>query len=679
MDTALRLLSYVPPADIIYPQRVLRVFPLQELRPQKEYTHGRIGVYLDIQFSEGLSLFIPFDDLIEDFVFSYYDKEPSSVYSHLVGHLNGFRDTLITQISSHGVPPDHVTISACACVMWGQILYVASFGEVQVTLLRQSHSAMILTTGTVQELEGVSGFIELDDVLFIAHKAHDPVDIFAHLPFDNHEADDAYLQSYAQEHSDLGSFYLLKISGAQVPSYDEERLEVSSENEETGVFEVEEEMLADNIRAVYEEVDEKVEDEVDYNETVGVTEEQKKPALKVGSKRVFLRFALKLYRLMLPGIRFFTHQRLVLIGSMLLVLFFGFVFFGRQYEKIWNTEVQVLEEKERLLPQLKSSFAAAEDSLERNPVRAQRMLSELRIQLTAVPETIQNDPEIVDLVRQVDLSYARATRSFKIDSLNSFFDLTTVSAQATGVRLTYQNDAYFISDVAQSAVYRVDAQSRAARALVGSADIENSLIDTSGDDRTLYILSRSGVFAIDYLDSAVRKEFSAFEGWGNVKVLENFGNNLYVLDTEKNQIWKYTDTGSSYGAATNYLPPQNSFDFSQAVDLVIDGFVWVGLADGRVMKFSSGSAASFSLESAPEPLNAIKALFVQADVPYVFVLDDSEGRVVVYSKETGGYVAQFSHESLKGAQDFAYDHEQRRFTVLKGAILYTFTIPEESF
>lgn len=672
MDTALRFISYVPSSDVVYPQRVIRVFPLQEINSQQEYTHGRLTVYLDIQFSEGLSLFIPFDDLIEEFVSKYYVEECTNVFSHTLTHLNFFRDTLIAQISSHGIPPDHVVVSGGICVVWGQVLYAASFGEISISLARGTQSAEILKTTSFQDLSVVSGFLEIDDVLVIRHPSYPLEEILAHPPNEDTEDEDQFFEQFVADHTEQGSFYMFKVAGISVPSYDEERIVMSSDSGESGEFIVEDELLPDEIATLHAEIeDDHVEQSLDVGDTI-------KPNNRfVALVRIFFhRIFWFTSKLTLPVIRFFTHKRLVLIGSMLLIVFFGFVMFGKDYENIWNSEVAVLEQKQSILPELEASFVAAQDSLERNPVRAQRLLMDLKNELASIPESLKSDPAVVALIEKVEESYAKATNSYAIDSVTSFFDLTTVSSQANGSRLAYFSNAYFISDIAQSVVYRVDSQTRAARALLGSDDLEGNLVDATADESRIYALGNRGVFSIGQIDSEVKKEFTAFEGWGKPVTLELFGSNVYVLDSEKSQIWKYVASSGTFGSPSNYLPSGNSYDLTESVDLVIDGFVWVGLKNGSILKFASGSAVSYSLETLTEPIESMKAINTSDSIPYIFVLDDVKGRVIAYSKETGGYLAQFTHELLQGSSDFSYNSENRMMTILKGSMLYTFVLPE---
>ena len=670
MDTALRFISYIPSSDIDYPQRVIRVFPLQELHPQKEYTHGRICVYLDIQFSEGLDLYIPFDELIEELVSNYYESQCTNVYEHLLDNVNVFRDTLIVQISQHGVPLDHVVVSACVCVVWGQILYAASFGEMTLALSRGGHSGEILKTLSLQELDLVSGFLEINDVVAIKHPAYPMDEIFAHPPTEDEGDEGGFFEGFVREHAKEGSFYSFKVTGILVPSYEEERIVVGTEQGEEEVFEVEEDRMTDAMAVLYDS---------DQEEKLL----EAKAGLRTRSGVVIMSFFSNLFSevfrlvcsVFAPVLQFFTHKRLVLLGSMVMLLFVGFVFFGKEYEKIWDSELAALEEKKRVLPELELQFSNAQDSLERNLIRAQKALADLKVKVETLSDGVKGDPEIVDLKQRVDEAYSKATRTYEIAGIETFYDMSSVSPGATGSKMSLFGDALYVAELKQSVVYRIDAQTRAARILLGGEDMGQSLVDVFGDANGVYALSNGGIFTLGKMDSEVKKLAKAFEGWGKVGDLEVFGGNLYVLDTEKSQIWKYNSNDGLYGFPNNYLAAGASYDLKAATDMVIDGYIWVGLSYGRVLKFASGTVASFTLETLAEPIQSLRSIFVDAELPYMLVLDDVGGRLVVYSKETGGYIAQYLHKELKMSNDFVYDPESRKVIVLKGSMLYSFFLP----
>ncbi len=85
--------------------------------------------------------------------------------------------------------------------------------------------------------------------------------------------------------------------------------------------------------------------------------------------------------------------------------------------------------------------------------------------------------------------------------------------------------------------------------------------------------------------------------------LDFFNNTLYLLDPAGSQINKYTLEADQLAEAGAYLKKKT--DLSQSLDLAIDGSLFVLFKDGRVSKFSRGTASQFSLTAIPSPFDQL--------------------------------------------------------------------------
>jgi len=69
---------------------------------------------------------------------------------------------------------------------------------------------------------------------------------------------------------------------------------------------------------------------------------------------------------------------------------------------------------------------------------------------------------------------------------------------------------------------------------------------------------------------------------------------LYLLDKANSQIWKYPSIDSGLGGRTAWLKTETSL--SKAVDLAIDGRIWLLFGDGRVVRFLRGREDQYNQE-----------------------------------------------------------------------------------
>ncbi len=184
-----------------------------------------------------------------------------------------------------------------------------------------------------------------------------------------------------------------------------------------------------------------------------------------------------------------------------------------------------------------------------------------------------------------------------------------------------------------------------------------------------------GIDALPVADSA---------GWLMPQAIGGFFGNLYVLDPLLGRILKYTPTDNSYtNPPGDYLANELATDLTGAVDMAIDGNVYVLFADGRIVKFLQGEVLPFKMDSLPSPMRSPMCMFVSGekdpDAPgYVYVADTGNDRIVQFDKQ-GNYVRQFRAQSgevqLTGVRGLYVDEARGRIFFVSGRTLWLADIP----
>ncbi|MFN8454945.1 MAG: hypothetical protein U0401_09810 [Anaerolineae bacterium] len=166
--------------------------------------------------------------------------------------------------------------------------------------------------------------------------------------------------------------------------------------------------------------------------------------------------------------------------------------------------------------------------------------------------------------------------------------------------------------------------------------------------------------------------------------VDSFFGNLYVLDPPANRLWRYLPTADGYSAAPqSYFPDNQTIDLTGAVDLAIDGAIYVLFKDGRIGKFEGGQAAPFNLTGLDKPLSNPVAIFTAPNetVQHLYIADAGNRRVVQLNKD-GVFVRQFKPREGEGVsfanlQDIYVDEIGERLYVLDSNNLYLANIPNK--
>jgi len=160
-------------------------------------------------------------------------------------------------------------------------------------------------------------------------------------------------------------------------------------------------------------------------------------------------------------------------------------------------------------------------------------------------------------------------------------------------------------------------------------------------------------------------------GWASFKGARGYSGNLYVLDPAGKQIWRYVPTSSGYDSeARGILEDANIAD---AVDLAIDGNVYVLGSRGALWKFAGDVPKSIAQDGMDQPLSSPSALFTTPSTGYLYVADRGNGRVVAFDK-ADRFRFQVRADAMEGIQGLAVDESQGRLYFTSGQKVFAATV-----
>ncbi len=169
--------------------------------------------------------------------------------------------------------------------------------------------------------------------------------------------------------------------------------------------------------------------------------------------------------------------------------------------------------------------------------------------------------------------------------------------------------------------------------------------------------------------------------WGELRAIDSFSGNIYLLDAANDQIYRYAPNASGYAAnATNYFPANAKPILNKAVDMAIDGDVWILNDNGTVLRFRSGASISFELGALPTPLKNPTAIFTQAAVDALYIADAGNHRIVEFDKN-GKFVRQFKADAANDSvftnlQDLIVNDTKRKLYFTNTGAAYMAVVPK---
>lgn len=309
--------------------------------------------------------------------------------------------------------------------------------------------------------------------------------------------------------------------------------------------------------------------------------------------------------------------------------------------------------------------------------KSRSLLEEAKKEIDSVPSSGHLNKEINDLKAEIDKAMEQI---FNIQRLNDITPLANFSEKDKTVKLTkvfkIGNTLYVIDKERNKAIaYSVDSKSvDQSISLSFDGNIEGytmlsdkaSIAMISQNPENLYIYNSK-------TNSTEKSSQITSEAWPKANAITSYMNNVYLLVPKDNQIYKYTSLINSYSTKTNYLLGQSN-NLADAVDIAVDGSMYILQKNGDVLKFTAGEKNDFTLTNIPSNTSTKDSgtkiaspirIITSQDMNQIFIADNGGKRVLVFDKE-GKYVTQYISDKWGDIKDIWVDYSNKRMYILSG-------------
>lgn len=155
------------------------------------------------------------------------------------------------------------------------------------------------------------------------------------------------------------------------------------------------------------------------------------------------------------------------------------------------------------------------------------------------------------------------------------------------------------------------------------------------------------------------------QAWTKILAVATYYDSLYLLDSSGQQIHKYLKLNDDYSKAFPYFKGQ--IDLKGAVDLAIDGAVYLLFEDGHVRKFLGGEPEEFSLRGFYPRLDGQISIFTTPESKYLYLT--SQNYLLIFDKE-GNFQFRLQLEGLSSIDDLMINELTKEGWFLSQGALY---------
>jgi hypothetical protein len=203
-------------------------------------------------------------------------------------------------------------------------------------------------------------------------------------------------------------------------------------------------------------------------------------------------------------------------------------------------------------------------------------------------------------------------------------------------------------------------------------------------------VQRSRLLALD----TVRNLFSYDVTWNTAKaplaspekllapeLIAGYNGNLYIADSQANQIWRYRPGQNGYeNAPEAYFAAGKETSLEGLEAMAIDGSIWLLFADGRLLKYMAGEQQAFSLKNYPDQLSQPVSLAVAQQSDRLYVADAGGQRILEFDKE-GEFLRQLQDRegvALKDMRSIFLDETSNALFILTADKMWKAPISEQA-
>lgn len=151
--------------------------------------------------------------------------------------------------------------------------------------------------------------------------------------------------------------------------------------------------------------------------------------------------------------------------------------------------------------------------------------------------------------------------------------------------------------------------------------------------------------------------------------MSSFGSSLYFFSSPTGDIMKYTNPFAGSAAPVSWIDALSEKRPLGAASIAIDGNIWILMKGGEVQRYFTGLYEK-TLEPLIFPfLESASRVKTSAQVPYLYILDPPENRLVILTK-FGDVVKQYRSQAFDNLLDFAVAPDGKTVYLLNGLKVY---------
>ncbi len=301
----------------------------------------------------------------------------------------------------------------------------------------------------------------------------------------------------------------------------------------------------------------------------------------------------------------------------------------------------------------------------------------LVIEITKLINSVSNDQnrdteKLADFNKKLELITNQLKKVIDINSSQILLEYKDVNSSANIDTITFlsKTNIIYAADSNQNSIYTYNTENKISATIL---EIDNKLTNlkrsTILNNDNIYYLNNKNIVefktndeTINILPIDLSSDSKAYSS------MASYGNRIYIINKELSQIQRYTYNTNGFISPLPWL--NKTIELKDAIDLAIDGYVYLLKNNGEILKFLKGNKRDLILDDIDPKLEQPINIQVSQDLDFMYVLEPKNKRIVVFTKD-GKFINQYSNNNLT-PESFQIDEENKILYFLANNKLYSY-------
>jgi len=310
-----------------------------------------------------------------------------------------------------------------------------------------------------------------------------------------------------------------------------------------------------------------------------------------------------------------------------------------------------------------------------NEEGARKLFTEIEKILAGFPQDTEEQKEqLRQFHEKFKLQLEKIRRVTRIDQPTELANFINLNSQAKPENIVLGSSAkkIYSADSSQKSIYILDITNNLITTLT---DLEQTIIGlrlpAKGINNSIYYFNDTNIIEFNTEKEAMNSlAINIIGNHYDFVSADTYNNKLYMLNAKDSQIYRYNKVGQGFSPSP-YSWLKEKINLETAVDMSIDGHIYILKNNGEIIKLLRGKTVDLALEQIDPPLTKPTKLFVSPELKFIYVLEPMGKRLAVFDK-TGQFIMQYYSDQLTDLKDFVVDEKNKILYFLNATVVFSF-------